>query len=384
MPAAEVETRRSVALDVFRGLTIAGMLLVNNPGSWAHIYAPLEHADWDGWTPTDLVFPSFLFIVGVSLVLSFAKRRAGGASRAALVGHALKRSLLLYAVSLVILGVVPNLLLHRQWPRWETMRLLGVLPRIALCYLAATPLVLYTSRRAWIGVTAGLLFGYWALMTLVPVPGHGAGLLSSREWNLEAWVDRVVLGKHVWRGSKLWDPEGLLSTLPAIATVLLGALTGEWLRSPRSALEKTTGMFAAGAALLVLGMSWGRAFPINKNLWSSSYVLFTAGFALELLAFITFVVDLRGHRRLAQPFVIFGVNPLAAFVLSTFAARLLAGVEVKLPNGQKGDLWGWIYRVGFVPWAGELRGSLAFAVAFVLVWLGVMTLFYRRRIFIRL
>jgi predicted acyltransferase len=373
-PTTNPAGERFVALDVFRGLTIAGMILVNNPGSGAHVYGPLEHAAWDGWTPTDLIFPSFLFIVGTSMVFSFDKRRALGADRAAVLGHVLTRSLLIYAVSFFILGpFVPNFL-HGRWPNFETIRILGVLPRIALCYLAAAPLVLFTSRRVWLLVSAGLLLGYWALMTLVPVPGHGAGLVASPEWNLAAYIDRWVLGKHIWRGSKLWDPEGILSTLPAIATTLIGALTGHYLRSGRSALEKTAGLFVAGAALLVAGMAWNRLFPINKNLWSSSYVLFSAGFALELLAFACFVIDIRGHRRWAQPLVVFGVNPLAAYVLSTFAAILLYTF----------DAWDPIYRVGFRSWAGERSGSLAFAVAFLLIWLGVMTVFYRKRIFIRL
>lgn len=355
---------RLVALDVLRGATIAGMILVNNPGG-PHVYAPLEHADWNGWTPTDLIFPSFLFIVGASMVLSFARRRARGDARAALLRHALARAALIWAVGFVILGpFVPNFL-NGRWPNFSTVRILGVLPRIALCYAAAAPLVLYTPRRAWIAVAAALLVGYWALMTLVPVPGHGAGLLDSKEWNLEAWLDRRLLGAHIWRGSKLWDPEGVLSTLPAVATVLLGALTGEALRSSRGALDKTVALFAAGALLLVAGLAWNRVFPINKNLWSSSYVLFSAGVALQLLAFIHFVVDVRGHRRWAQPFVAFGENPLAAYVLSTFAAILLAHFRL-------------------LPSFGSPLGALAFSVGYVLVWLGVMEIFHRRGIFIRL
>jgi predicted acyltransferase len=387
-PAAAGE--RFVALDALRGLTIAGMILVNNPGSGAHVYAPLEHAPWDGWTPTDLIFPSFLFIVGVSLVFSFAKRRARGDGRGALLAHALRRSLSIYAVSFFLLGsFIPNFL-HGRWPSFETIRILGVLPRIALCYLLAAPLVLYTRPRAWGYTVLGLLVGYFALMKLVPVPGHGAGLLDSKEWNLEAYVDRLVLGKHLWRGSKLWDPEGLLSTLGALATTLLGALTGEYLRprpdsrESRSARDKTVALFAAGAVLLVAGMAWNRVFPINKNLWSSSYVLFTAGFSLELLAFLYYVVDQRGHRRVAEPFVMFGSNPLAVYVLSSFTAILLSTIDVQLADGTTGKVWTWLYRALFVPWAGELNGSLAFAIAFVLVWLGVATLLYRRRIFIRL
>jgi predicted acyltransferase len=374
MTSGAAPAERFVALDVFRGMTIAGMILANNPGSGAHVYEPLEHASWDGWTPTDLIFPSFLFIVGASMVFSFAGRQARGDRRAALLRHIVTRSLLIYAIGLFILGpFIPNFL-YGRWPHFETIRLLGVLPRIALCYLIAAPIVLCTRKRVWLCVTAGLLLGYWALMTLVPVPGHGAGLLESREWNLAAYVDRLVLGGHIWRVSKLWDPEGVLSTLPAVATVLLGALGGDYLRQPRRPFEKTTGLFVAGAALLVAGLAWNRVFPINKSLWSSSFVLFAAGFAFELLACIYYVVDVRSVRRWAQPFVIFGVNPLAAFVLSSFAAVLLYTFNV----------WGWLYRVLFVSWAGERNGSLAFAICFLLLWLGVMTLFYRMRVFIRL
>ena len=367
--AAPATSERLVALDVLRGLTVAGMILVNNPGG-PHVYAPLEHAEWNGWTPTDLVFPSFLFIVGASMVLSFAKRRARGDDRAMLLRHALTRGALIWAVGFFLLGpFLPNFL-HGRWPNFSTVRILGVLPRIAICYVAAAPLVLYPSRRTWIGVVAALLLGYWALMTLVPVPGHGAGLLDSKEWNLEAWLDRRLLGAHVWRGSKLWDPEGVLSTLPAIGTVLIGALAGEALRSPRRPLDKTRALVLAGVALIVAGLLWGRLFPINKNLWSSSFVLFSAGVACELLALFYFVVDVRAHRRWALPFVVFGVNPLAAYVLSTVAAIVFAN---------------WIQSIciQYTLTASKL-GSLLYSLAYVLLWLGVMTIFYRRRIFIRL
>ena len=260
---------RMVSLDVFRGATIAAMILVNDPGSWGHIYPPLEHAEWNGWTPTDLIFPFFLFIVGVSLTLSFASRIARGVSRRALVSHVARRSALIFFIGLFLNG----------FPGFDfsSIRIMGVLQRIALCYLVAGLLYLFTFQtkarvdrptrvQANLRVTAivalTLLVGYWALMTFVPVPGHGAGHLG-KEDNLGAYIDRSLMGGHLWGESVTWDPEGLLSTLPAIASLLVGILACEWLRSDRDGVRKTVGLAAAGFALLVAGRLLHPFFPIN-------------------------------------------------------------------------------------------------------------------------
>ncbi|WP_394841185.1 acyltransferase family protein [Pendulispora brunnea] len=364
---------RIVALDVFRGLAIAAMLLVTNPGDSEHVYAPLKHAAWNGWTPTDLIFPSFLFIVGTSMVLSFRKRRELGEGPVALLAHVLKRCVLLYAISLLIV-CIPSLL-EGQRPPFETIRILGVLPRIALCYLVASPVVMFTRPRTWALLTGALLLGYWVVMTRVPVPDHGAGLLDSKEWNLAAHLDRLMLGQHLGEGgAKAWDPEGILSTVPAVGTTLLGALTGHYLHARRPAVEKTAGMFVGGALLMVLGLWWNHVFPINKSLWSSSYVLFCAGFALETLAFVHFVIDVRGHRGWARPFVIFGASPLTALILSAVGGALLWELHLHEP----------IYRALFASWASPRNASLAFAIAIVLLWFAVVAILHRKRLFLRL
>ncbi len=280
---------RLVSLDVFRGATIVGMILVNNPGSWAHVYPPLEHADWHGWTPTDLIFPFFLFIVGVAIHLAYTKRLARGASRSALVRKAVKRSAILFGIGLFmaafpVVQIDPTF----EWLRPELgeLRIMGILQRIALCYLAASILFLYArprTRMYWMG---GLLLAYWGALTPVPVPGYGAGMLDVPKATLPAYVDRLILGtEHLWTGAdQMWDPEGLLSTLPAIVTTLIGLWTGRLLLSEERPHTKVATLFVRGSLLVVGGYVWNWAFPINKSLWTSSYVLFTGGLAMCALA----------------------------------------------------------------------------------------------------
>ncbi|HKJ93824.1 MAG TPA: DUF5009 domain-containing protein, partial [Longimicrobiales bacterium] len=296
---------RLTSLDAFRGATIAAMLLVNNPGTWAHIYAPLEHARWNGWTPTDLIFPFFLFIMGVALTFSLGRRQERGAGRADLMEKIVRRSIILMGLGLVLHG----------FPSYHlaTLRIPGVLWRIGLAYLFAAPLAVYAGWRLQAAVAGALLLGYWALQTLVPVPGAGAGVLQPG-MDLGAYIDRAVFGtQHLWPQSVTWDPEGLLSTLPAIGTVITGILAGHWIRSARSRPRIALGMLGAGAVGLALGWLWGLVFPINKSLWTSSYVLFTSGFALVLLAACYWAIDIRGWRRWATPFVAFGMNAIAAY-----------------------------------------------------------------------
>lgn len=382
--------QRLVSLDVFRGLTIAGMILVNDPGSWSHIYPPLEHAEWNGWTPTDLIFPFFLFIVGASMTLSFPARFARGFTRRALAIHVLRRSALIFALGLFLNGF-PDF-------DFRTIRIMGVLQRIALCYLVAGLLYLATYKkerssgqpalvRANLSVTlaaaAALLAGYWALMTFVPVPGYGAGHLG-KEDNLAAYVDRSVLGGHLWSESKTWDPEGLLSTLPAIATLLIGIPAGEWLRSERKAGRKALGLAVAGTALLVAGRLLHPYFPINKNLWTSSFVLFTGGFAMLALAACFWLVDARGWRRWTSPFLVFGMNAILAYALAALVAEVSIDFEFRSPGGRLTTLHGWIYDRMFVPHASPVNASLAYAIFFVLVVYGLLLPFYRRKIFLRI
>jgi predicted acyltransferase len=373
---AAAPRERLQSLDAFRGITIAGMLLVNNPGTWAAIHPPLRHADWHGWTPTDLIFPFFLFIVGVSITFSFASRVAAGADRGNLMRNALRRAAILFGLGLLLHGF-PNYL------DLSTLRIPGVLQRIALAYLAAAAIVLYMRQRGQAVTAAVLLLGYWAALMLVPVPGGQAGVLEPGQ-DLGAWIDRAVFGEnHLWRQSRTWDPEGLFSTLPAIATTLLGVFTGTWLRSRRPPLQRVAGLLAAGAAGIAVGMAWSQVFPINKPLWTSSYVVFTAGLACWFLALCYWLIDVRGWRRWSLPFVVFGVNAITAFFLSSLFARIITLIRVG-PEGAQTTLKGWFYQNAITPlFASPANASLAFAILFVLLWLGLMTVLYRRRIFIK-
>jgi predicted acyltransferase len=375
-PAAPPAASRLLSLDTFRGVTIAGMLLVNNPGTWSAIHPPLRHAEWHGWTPTDLIFPFFLYIVGVSMTLSFARLRERGHTDGAILRKGAKRAAILFALGLLLHGF-PNYL------DLSTLRIPGVLQRIALAYLAATVLVLYLRPRAqWIAAAA-ILVGYWALMTLVPVPGSGAGVLEPGR-DLGAYIDRAVFTPdHLWAFSRTWDPEGLLSTLPAVATVLTGVFAGRWIRSDGTPAERTVRLFLAGSAALLLGVVWGAAFPINKNLWTSSYVLFTSGMACHFLAICYWLVDVRGRRRWAMAFVVFGTNAIAAFFLSSLLARILNLVQVPGAAGADVALKTWLFTRLFAPLASPANASLAFAVVYVSFWMGVMALMYRRRVFIK-
>jgi predicted acyltransferase len=355
---------RLLSLDALRGITVAAMVLVNNPGTWRAVYPPLRHADWHGWTPTDLVFPFFLFIVGAAIPLSLGTRVGERAGRPVLA-RVLRRSAVIFALGIVLNGF--------PWFDWATLRVPGVLQRIALCYLAAALIYLATGWRGQAVAAAALLLSYWGLMTLVPVPGYGAGDLG-RAGNLAAYIDRAVLGSHLWQQAKVYDPEGLLSTLPAIATTLLGVLAGHWLVSGPPPGAVAAGLAGAGLAATALGALWGLWFPINKTLWTSSYALFTGGLAALALTACYWLVEARGFRRWAVPFAWFGVNALALFFLSTLAAKLLLLIRIG-PEATR--LHAWLFERLFAPWAAPINASLAWALAYVLVWWGAMWLMFR-------
>ena len=365
---------RLISLDVFRGITIAGMVLVNNPGSWSTIYWPLAHAEWHGWTPTDLVFPFFLFIVGVAIPMALGRRVDSGGSRRDLYWKIVRRTLIIFALGIFLAGF--------PYFNFSTIRIPGVLQRIAVCYLFASVIFLNTKVRTQIIITVVLSILYWVLMTKIPAPGFGAGDLS-KEGSLASFIDRTVFGPHIWRQGKVFDPEGLLSTIPAIATTLIGVLSGQWLRSAKPAYEKAAGMFAAGVVCLAIGWVWNPWFPINKSLWTSSYVFFTGGLALLFLALCYWVIDIRKYTTWTKPFVVFGVNALVLFVASGVMARLLSLIKVSTPDGSQIPLQSWIYRNVFLSWLPPYRASLVYAIVFILVWLGLMWILYRRRIFIK-
>lgn len=366
-------TARVLSLDIARGMTIAFMIMVNNNGAAA--WHPFSHSAWNGWTPTDLVFPTFLFIVGASIVLSFAKRLERGDSRTSIAVSIFRRAVILFALGLVVNGY-PHFPLH-------TLRIYGVLQRIALCYLVAGLFYLWRRDAASkVVAIVVLLVGYWILMRYVPVPGFGVPThqipLLDHDRNWVAWLDRKLLPGRLYEGVR--DPEGLLSTFPAIATTLLGMLAGLWMRTERSRQQITAGFLAAAAGLIALGEFWNLTFPINKKLWTSSYVLFAAGCSLLLLGFLYWCIDVKQWRRpFTQPWIVFGTNAIFAYMLSELLASTLWSVHVR---GSE-MLWTWIYtpfRYIQPPGAGSLLYSIAFtAVCWLVTWP-----LWHRRIFLKI
>lgn len=364
---------RLLSLDVFRGLTIALMIVVNTPGN-NEAYAQLDHAAWNGCTLTDLVFPFFLFIVGVSIVFSLSKRLAEGRT-AGLTAQLFKRALIIYALGMV-LNAIPNY--HPA-----TIRLLGVLQRIAICYFFGSLLFLKTGLKTQIGLAAGALLGYWLVMTYIPVPGVGAGVLT-REGSLASWLDRAVLGAHTYR-SGVYDPEGILSTVPALATTLLGMFTGRWLRAAKGQADALRGLLGAGAVSAGLGWLWSLAFPLNKALWTSSYVLWTGGLALWLLALCYWLIEMKGIKAWGRPFEIFGVNAIAAYMLPILLLKFIVYYPVHAAGSAEPTQIRLILcdRL-FGTWLSPLNASAAFAFAYMLLWLGAFWLLYRKKIFFKI
>jgi len=367
---------RLMSLDLFRGATIAGMILVNNAGDEPNSYWPLKHAEWNGWTPTDLVFPFFLFIVGVAMAFSFSSRLKRGASRRQLLGHVLWRGLALFALGMFLNGF-PNQYHLASW------RVYGVLQRIAICYVISAILALWADWRAWILTIAACLVGYWMLMRFIPVPGFGVPThdipLLDPDRNLAAWLDRQLLSGHLYEGTR--DPEGVLSTIPAVATSLLGMLTGRWLRSTRSAPRKALGMALFGLTGVATGKILNLGFPLNKKLWTSSYVIFTGGLALLCLALCYWIVDVKPWRDLwTKPLLVFGMNAIAAYVFAEMISHLLDHRHTRA-----GLSWQeFIYQRVFAPLASPTNASLLYALVYVLAcWVAMWTL-YRKGIFLKI
>lgn len=353
---------------------MALMVLVNNSGDWDHTYGPLRHSAWNGWTITDAVFPSFLWIVGVAITLSLGGRLARGMARSRLMLQALRRAAILYGLG-ALCYLLPDF-------HFGTMRLLGVLQRIAICYLIASAIYLYAPRiRTQILWIVSLLAGYWLIMTLIPVPGYGAGRLDI-EGNLAHWVDRIVLGAHNYAPTKTWDPEGIVSTLPAIATALFGIMAGHLIRRPRGLDWKTTRLFFAGNALIALGLICDIWLPINKQLWTSSFSLFMAGLDFVLLAGFIYLIDDLGYKRIVQPFVVFGMNAITIYLLSEFLAIALMSIQWHAAAGTI-SLQSWLFEHWFAPLASPYNAALLWALAFVLFMYLAAYGLYRRKWFIR-
>jgi predicted acyltransferase len=444
-PLKETKPERMVALDVFRGITIAGMVLVNNPGSWGNLYPPVAHARWNGCTPTDLIFPFFLFIVGVAMTFSFEKRLRRGDSRLGLFLHVCQRSLVLFLLGLMLNGfpfsqfgdwgrwriVLPYIILiiglemlFLREPIFEsgktpgdkiikiaswiliaagilyfildfnnfqtflynkdkglTLRVPGVLQRIALCYFFASIIMFFTRVRGRILWALGLMIVYWAIVKLVKAPAGYEADVTGSEGLLHDWIDRKIVGTHVY--SERPDPEGLLSTLPAIATTLLGILCGNWLHQSMDKRDKCLGLFFMGNILLVLGMWTNFYFAINKKIWTSPYVVYTAGLGMIFLGMCYYLVDIKGIKKWAYPFLVYGTNAIFLYVASGILGRAL--YMIKFPNaaGETINLKTLIYKNLFTSWLAPKNASLFWAIAYVFVWFLLLMPLYRRKIFIK-
>ena len=404
-PTATTSRMRLQSLDVFRGVTIAAMMLVNKQGDSDAGYAALQHVPWHGATPTDWIFPFFLFIMGVALPFSIAARRRQGASDAELLRHATTRALILFA-----LGVF-----EKNFPfltaTVETFRIPGVLQRIAFCYLAGTMLVLYASRRVQAAVAAVILVGYWILLAFVPVPGAGV-VPMTREFasgNWAAWLDQVTMGRHLGYGNRTWDANGLLSSFPSIVTMQMGMLAAYVLQARAASGAAVARLAQVGLLALVVGWLWGGlqpligpgiigepavtgalVFPINKMLWTSSYVLFTGGLALLALAGCVWALDTRPRPdgtpgRIAMPFVWLGTNAIFAYLASGLVAKLLHVFHVTAADGSRLSWWDWAQRHVFAVGVPDAAlASLLHSIAYALVWVAICGWMYRRRVFLKL
>src|SRR5712692_468426 len=347
------------------------MILVSTPGTWEAVYWPLEHAAWDGWTPTDLVFPFLLFAMGAAVPFAIARRRA---TERRIRHHIMRRALILFA-----LGLMPNAIETPPPLVWSTFRIPGVLQRIALVYAAVAVLTERTSRRTQAVAAVSALAGYWAVMMLVPVPGAGRDVLTP-EGNLASFVDRLLLGRHLAHG--LWDPEGLLSTIPAITTAVFGVFAGDWLNRPGETPHRSASLLAAGLLAAALGLLWDLVFPINKNLWTSSFALFSGGLATAGLAACHWVLDIRRWRGWDGPFMAFGRNPLAGYALSVGLDSLLTRWTVSADTSLKGSIYQYVFAERMIRCCGAEAASLGYALAYVAVWGVVLGVMYRKRIFI--
>jgi len=364
---------RLTTLDVFRGITIALMIIVNNPGGAAY-YSFLQHATWNGLTFADIVFPFFIFIVGAAIPFSLTKRIDQGTSKKKLFVGVIRRTLILFALGLLING----------FPTFDlaTFRIMGVLQRIALCYFFASIIFMYLKPKWQIILTVAIPIAYWMLMTLVPVPGYGAGVLTE-DGNLAGYLDRLLLGRHIYTYTGTYDPEGLLSTLPALATALIGVLAGQYLKSTVTPKTKTVKLLLFGSVSTAIGLVWNFWFPINKNLWTSSYVLFTGGIAILILAVCFYTIETRGYTSWTKPFTILGLNAILIYVLSEIVNLVLI-YPISLTENTITSLRSLIYEQLFSSWAGPLHGSFLYALAFLAFCWAIAATLYRKRIFLKI
>lgn len=362
------QNERLISLDAFRGFTIAAMIMVNNPGSWSHVYAPLLHKSWHGITVTDLIFPFFLFIVGVSIALAYSKRVDAGVPKGVMINKIVWRSAKIFAVG-IFLNLFPSF-------DFAELRVTGVLQRISIVFLVCAILFLTVRWKKQAIIGGSILIIYWLAMVLIPTPGYDKPMLEPGV-NLAAWLDSFLLPGKMWQ--KTWDPEGLLSTLPAFTTGITGMLAGTLLVSKKTREEKIIWLFTAGFIALAIGHVWSWFFPLNKNIWTSSFVMVTSGLASLTLATSMYLVDVVGFRKVAYPGVVFGSNAITVYVLAGVLGDLFSG----LPLGGvtlKQHFMDLLAQTGFEPkFASFLFALLYIGVFYIPAWI-----LYKKKIFIKL
>lgn len=425
---------RIISLDVLRGITIMMMVLVNNPGSWGNIFDPLKHAEWNGCTPTDLVFPFFIFILGAAIPLAIVTKVLNQETFLKILTRSLRIICLglflgfygkieifdlegypLLISKLIITGIVAYILLGNFEQKiklylvltlffififlafsgieaYREVRLPGVLQRIGVVYFFTSLVYLKTEIKGQIITVTALLLGYWAIMTLIPVPGFGPANLD-KGTNLAGWIDNLLLENHLWASSKTWDPEGILSTIPAIANGIVGLLISQLLNSSLAKNDKIKKMFGLGLALVIFGLFWNQFFPMNKSLWTSSFVLYTAGFATLFLAAFYYVIDIKGEKKWTTPILFWGVNPMIVFFLSGILPRVLSSIKVANPAEIAGNLEEIPEQIGLqeyvnkfciVPYFDDPKvASLIWALLNVAFWSLVLWYFYKKKLFFK-
>lgn len=369
------EKKRLLSLDFFRGLTVAAMILVNNPGDWEHIYAPLEHSKWNGCTPTDLIFPFFLFMVGVSIVYAIGSKKDDKTLHKQIILKALWRSVKIYIIYVII---------HFLFAfNFHHFRILGVLPRIAIVFIICAVIYVKTNFKTWRWLFAIILIAYCFLMTVVPVPGYGYAILEPGK-NLAAWLDNIILTPaHMWSGTKTWDPEGVLSTLPAIATCLFGMMVGATLkRTDKKEADKVAWLLTFATFSIMAALIWNNWFPINKSLWTSSFVLYTGGLATAGLAISYWLIDVHQRKKYITPFVAYGTNAITAYVAADVVLAVLGWIHLNF-NDKPVNLQTWLYQTIFVPNFSPINASLSGAITYVLILMVPMLMLCKKKIFLK-
>jgi predicted acyltransferase len=365
-----MKTERLISIDFLRGLTVAAMILVNNPGSWDYVYAPLRHAEWHGCSPTDLVFPFFLFIVGLSINFALSSEKNTTGISLPITLKIFKRSLILFSLGIFIAAF--------PFFKWDELRIPGVLQRIAVVFLIASIIFLTLSKKLQVVFTIGILLAYWAIMTFVSVPNGDLNNLAPGK-NIAAWVDNYLLSGHLWSFTKSWDPEGVLSTLPAIASVMTGIFAADILKKLKPAAERTTELFISGTALVIAGLTFNLIFPINKSLWTSSFVLYTSGLAMFALAISFWYLDVLQIYRRNNPFIYFGANAISIYVASEILGKLIHYINVNETRNVKGFLFDVVNR-NFI---GPYNASLLIAITWVIIFSLPAWLMFKNKIFIK-